>query len=625
MRRAGRLTIDSAVSLVAFLLSMWLRLGDDFDLNSEVIFESVVFAIACMAVFTATGTSFHSWRFFGMRDMFEIARDVTISIGAYTAASFIFSRLDAVPRSVPLICWFILLFSMIATRLLYRAIVDNTFTLTRTRINNHIETRVLVYGANARTEAFLSGLAANQRGTIEVVGIIDDDKINRDRRVERVKVLTNLGGLSSLVADFVDSDPPITQLVVSDPGIGRTKMRAIVDAASAAGLRVVRVPQATELLRAGGNVKFESVEVTDLLGREQVTLNLAEIDLLIRGRCALVTGAGGSIGSELCKQILMRKPRRLLLVEHSEFNLFNINNILIALPDAQGVEIVPCLMSVRDQDRINRLFATERPDLVFHAAAYKHVHLIEQHPVEGAWTNVVGTSNVAHAALANGAQAMIMVSTDKAVNPTSMMGLSKRVAECICMALDQEGEQSEQRTRFVTVRFGNVLGSSGSVVPIFENQIRAGGPITVTDERVTRYFMTIPEAVQLILQGSVYALAHKQSRSAVLVLDMGEPIRILDLAKRMIALSGLVEGRDISIEIIGLRPGEKMHEELFDDQETYGMTSSAGILEARSRFPSAEEMRALVTDIESACRGSDSAMAVSLMSRVIQQDKAAAQ
>jgi O-antigen biosynthesis protein WbqV len=370
----------------------------------------------------------------------------------------------------------------------------------------------------------------------------------------------------------------------------RQKLRELVDAATRANLRAVRLPRACDLLRKAGDAfAFEPIEVTDLLGRKPITLRLDSIDALIRNKSVVVTGGGGSIGSELCRHLLKRGPAKLIIVDHSEFNLFNIDRELAAIDRDRVVRSI--LASVRDRERIQTIFAAERVDLVFHAAAYKHVPLVESNPIEGVLTNVAGTSNVADAAAAVGARAMIMVSTDKAVKPSNTMGLSKRIAEAYCQALDLDGASRGQRTRFLVVRFGNVLGSSGSVVPIFEQQIKKGGPVTVTDPAMTRYFMTIPEAVELVLQGAAFGCDRKSWLGAILVLDMGEPVPIVELARRMISLAGFVPEADIPIEFVGIRVGEKLHEELFDDNETLETTDIPGIRLARSQVKSLSRMR----------------------------------
>ena len=452
--------------------------------------------------------------------------------------------------------------------------------------------RLLVYGADSETDVFILGLQTKRGHPYQVIGIIDDDKTSRDRCIRGIEVLGGSADLSQIVKSFEGSPIKLSSLVLSPSRLQRQKLRAVVEAAAEAGLRTVRLPSACELVeRANETFAFKPIEVTDLLGREPVDLELDRIAALIRGKSVVVTGGGGSIGSELCRHLLRRDPAKLLIIDHSEFNLFQIERELANIDRNRVVQ--PVLASVRDRDRIQTIFEKSRVDLVFHAAAYKHVPLVETNAIEGILTNVVGTSNVADAAAAVGASAMIMVSTDKAVKPSNTMGLSKRIAETYCQALDLDCARRGERTRCMVVRFGNVLGSSGSVVPIFEQQIRRGGPVTVTEPGMTRYFMTIAEAVELVLQGAALGVDHMRWTGAILVLDMGEPIRIVDLARRMISLAGFVPNQDIAIEFVGIRNGEKLHEQLFDDDETLETTDVAGIQLARSKIRDFRRMREL--------------------------------
>jgi len=628
LRRAARIVIDAQILFISHYIAFWLRLNDDLDLfDPSVAVSALLFTAIGAIVFVMMGTGLRSWRFFGLRDVVEIVRDTAMTVGVYTLVGFMLSRLLIVPRSVPLIAFFIAVVGMTSVRIAYRAYFDglapNWLIGAPRRSSDAPTIRTLVLGATNWTNGFLTMLAANHENSIEVVGIVDDDPANRDRRIHGVRVIGAMEDLALLVSDFEDSDPPITQLVVTDPNVARGAMRRIFDMAKDAGLSVARLPQVESFVSKNGTdeVRLEPVQIADLLGRDPVTLDLQGISTLIKDKIVLVTGAGGSIGSELCRQILAREPSRLVLLDHSEYNLFRIEQDLAPAAEARGVQLVPKLMSVRDRERVNDAFRSERPELVFHAAAYKHVHLIEKNPLEGVWTNVVGTSIVGNAARDCGARAFIMVSTDKAVNPTSIMGMTKRAAECFCLALNDRLASAGDATRFITVRFGNVLGSSGSVVPIFEEQIRNGGPVTVTHEDVTRYFMTIPEAVQLVLQGSVYAVNSKERRSAVLVLDMGEPVKIVDLARRMIDIMRPWAEQETPIKIVGLRPGEKMHEELFDDDETQEMTASAGIFEAWSTYPNFDVVKTAVAEIESACLRSDQGAALDQVKSVISRQE----
>jgi FlaA1/EpsC-like NDP-sugar epimerase len=607
---------------MCFLLAMLLRLGWAGSLeNPQALLGNLLtFSGVCAAVYLITGRPSRSWRFASISDMFMIMRDILIAIASFLILGFLIARLTSVPRSVPVIACFIMITSLGGVRVLYRRLVTGG---TRFRFKDlpKIDSlpaepvRLLIYGANMETDAFLRALEAERVRSHEVVGIIDDDPASRDRHIGSIKVLGGSADLPRIVKNPVESSVCLGGLVLPTSNIPRNKLRELVDAAAGVGLRAVRLPRTCDLLqKANEAFAFEPFEVTDLLSREPIALRLDSIDALIRGRSVVVTGGGGSIGSELCRHVLRHGARKLVIIDQCEFNLFNIQQELAPVDRVGAVQ--PILASIRDRERIHTIFAEARVDLVFHAAAYKHVPLVESNPVEGILTNVVGTTNVADASAAVGASAMIMVSTDKAVKPSSTMGLSKRIAEAYCQAIDLDCANRGQPTRFLTVRFGNVLGSSGSVVPIFEQQIRKGGPVTITDRAMTRYFMTIPEAVELVLMGAVFGLNHETSEGAVLVLDMGEPVPIVELARRMISLAGFVPEKDIGIEFVGVRSGEKLHEELFDEDEVVEATDMPGVRLARSNVKSLTRMCELRNRVLQ-CGSSGDAQAVIAMLREV--------
>jgi O-antigen biosynthesis protein WbqV len=378
---------------------------------------------------------------------------------------------------------------------------------------------------------------------------------------------------------------------------------------------MARLPRLTDLKDGlADKLELRPVAVEDLLGRPQTVLDRGAMHALIEGRRVLVTGAGGSIGSELVRQIAECGPAAISLVEASEFALYTIDRELAERHPALARRAL--IADVRDRLRIDQVMAEERPELVFHAAALKHVPMVEANPLEGCLTNAVGTRIVADACLAHGVALMVLISTDKAVNPTNVMGAAKRMAETYCQALDHQTE--EGRTRFVTVRFGNVLGSTGSVVPLFQRQLAAGGPITVTDPEMTRYFMTIREAVELVLQTSALGFAHpKRYQGRIFVLDMGEPVKIIHLARQMIRLAGRRPDQDVKIVFTGLRPGEKLFEEIFHGAEAPVPTERDGILVATVRAADYAPVVALLDELEAACRRLDHAAAMAVVHRLV--------
>ncbi|MGH7007378.1 MAG: polysaccharide biosynthesis protein, partial [Stellaceae bacterium] len=403
------------------------------------------------------------------------------------------------------------------------------------------------------------------------------------REIGGVAVLGTLDALPRVVEQLAARGDKPQRLILTGRGIEGAAVRRLLDIAHELGIPLARLPRLTEFrdTRADETRTIEPVAIEDLLGRPQTVLDRASMRALIAGRRVLVTGAGGTIGSELTRQIAAFGPARLALFDNGEFALYSIEReILERHPDVPRTALIG---DVRDSRRVDAVLAAERPELVFHAAALKHVPMVEANPLEGVMTNVLGTRHMAEACRTHGVRAMVMISTDKAVNPANVMGASKRLAESICQALDVIEARRPSGTRFVTVRFGNVLGSTGSVVPLFQRQLAGGGPLTVTHPDISRYFMTTREAVELVLQASALAAADDEARGKLFVLDMGEPVKIVDLARQMIRLAGKRPDREVKIEFVGLRPGEKLHEELFHEQEPPVPTRAPGIRLAAPR------------------------------------------
>ncbi len=447
-----------------------------------------------------------------------------------------------------------------ASRLIVRYSKDRT-------IYDGAESRVLIVGAGKAGEMLVRDLLRSRDGSYKIVGFVDDKIKNQGREIHGVRVL----GSCNEMIDFVER-LGVDLIVLAVPSASTQKMRRLVELCEKTGIPFRTLPPLNRLMSGQVTLnQLREVSIDDLLGREPVSLDWKAIDQELRGKTVLVTGAGGSIGSELCRQIARLAPAHLILLDSSEFNLYSIEK---ELSDSYSeLTVSRHLCSVVDKIGVERIFSEMHPEIVFHAAAYKHVPMLEDQIREAVTNNIQGTRTVAQLADRFGSEAFVMISTDKAVNPANVMGASKRAAEIFCQNLNQRSN-----TRFVTVRFGNVLGSAGSVVPLFSEQIKNGGPITVTHREITRYFMTIPEASQLILQASVMG-----DGGEIFVLDMGEPIKISYLAEQMIRLSGKVPGEDIDIVYTGLRPGEKLYEELFHEKEALQSTPHRKILLARYR------------------------------------------
>ena len=460
---------------------------------------------------------------------------------------------QAVPKSYYFFYMFLLITCIFVSRFSYRFFRS----LKHKQQNKKNQISVMVIGAGEAANAIIKEIVNSNFSTMVIKCIIDDDKGKWGRYIQGIKVV---GGREKIVecAEVYGVD----EIIVAMPSANRAEIRKILEICKDTNCKLRSLPGMYQLVNGEVNVsKLRDVEVEDLLGREPVSVDMDSILSYVQGKVVLVTGGGGSIGSELCRQIASHKPKQLVIVDIYENAVYDVQQELKA--QYPNLDLVVLIASVRNTNRMNYIFSHYHPDIVYHAAAHKHVPLMEDSPTEAIKNNVFGTFKTAQAAAMNGVQRFVMISTDKAVNPTNIMGASKRICEMIIQTFDKHYE-----TEFVAVRFGNVLGSNGSVIPLFRKQIEAGGPVTVTHPAIIRYFMTIPEAVSLVLQAGAYAKGGE-----IFVLDMGEPVRILDLAENLIKLSGYRVGEDIKIEFTGLRPGEKLYEELLMDEE--GMKDTA--------------------------------------------------
>ncbi len=609
------------------------------------------------------------WRFSGLGDLLGVA----IASGASAAlfsVGLVLTGTSLPSATFPAIHALTLMAFLSAPRLVYR--------LYHGRGRGEAQSPpVLLIGADEAADLFLRAAAQDRGAALRVAGLIS---LGRRQTGRRLRGHTILGGLDEL-GDVLDRlrrrGRTPSALVLTEPEFSGAPLAVLMATADAAGIPVRRAPRPTALLSAGragdaSRIELRPVAIEDLLNRPQVPLDRDAIAALVRGRRVLVTGAGGSIGSELARQLAGLEPAELVLLDNGEYALWQIDTELAEIAPAVTRRVV--IADVRDATRVRAAFSAHEPELVFHAAALKHVPMVEANPLEGLLTNAVGTRHVADAARAVGASAMVLISTDKAVNPTSMMGASKRLAEMYCQALDIAA-RAGGGMRLVTVRFGNVLGSTGSVVPLFRRQLERGGPLTVTHPDMQRYFMTVREAVGLVLQASVLGAAREagdavsaragSARGAgvggtgpggagsggasdaggravspslaatvpagtlapdaapdagvggIYVLDMGEPVRIVELARQMIRLAGLREGEDIAIRYTGLRPGEKLYEELFHGREPPVPTGQPGLLMAAPRTADPAAMARALDAIAAACHGGQVAQALLLLSRLV--------
>ncbi|HET9509096.1 MAG TPA: nucleoside-diphosphate sugar epimerase/dehydratase [Gaiellaceae bacterium] len=563
--RLPQLVADAAIVAAAWFLAFQLRFDPsipvyyDRYLDAEIV--GLLIAIK-LSVFALFGFYNRWWRYVSTRDMWGAARGVTAaSLVAFLVFAFFDVHVASVPRTVWVLDWLLCLAFVAASRMLARTIIERPQTSSLVARGKE----VIVVGAGDAAQLMVKEMLRSPAIGYTPIGLVDDDPRKKNMRLHGIRVLGTSDELQRILHDRRPDE-----LLIAIPSASGELRRRIVEVASDAGVPVKTLPGLHELI-AGDEAlarQIRPVQVEDLLGREPVETDVAAISSYLEGKTVLVTGAGGSIGSELCRQIARAEPARIVMVEQGESALFDIERELV--DERDFVAGVPVLADVRNRRRMRDVFDRYRPDVVFHAAAYKHVPLMEANPIESVRNNVLGTRVVADAAIDHGVERFVLISTDKALNPYSVYGQSKTLCEWIVGA---HGERDEVATRFVAVRFGNVLNSAGSVIPLFRRQIERGGPVTVTDPEMTRFFMTIPEAVALVVQAGAIG-----GRGRIYVLEMGEPIRILDLARNMIRLSGKEPEVDVEITFIGARPGEKTHEELFAAGETWEPTTHPSIV-----------------------------------------------
>jgi FlaA1/EpsC-like NDP-sugar epimerase len=578
-RRGFVVAVHVALWSAALVFAVLLRF--EFEIPSAyrtILPKLLVLSTLVRVIVHARVGLFHGlWRYSGSRDLRSIIAAATVSSLSY-AALWAFAQPNTFPRSIFVLDW---AFSILITggmrffiRTVREVTIENTLSVDGTP-----RRRMLVLGAGDAGEMLMREIVRSYGRRYIPLGFLDDNPAKHGERIHGVPVL----GPIAHVREIAEREE-IHEIIVAIPSLRGREMRRILEMCQPTGAQIRTVPGVTSLIEGHVTVtQLSDVNIEDLLGREPISLNVGELAAFLKGRVALVTGAGGSIGSELCRQICRFGPARLLLVEQAENALFHIERTLRA--DHPEVDIVPCIADICDAQRLESLFSSEMPHVVFHAAAHKHVPLMEANPGEAIKNNVFGTRTLADVSARHGVEKFVMVSTDKAVNPTSVMGVSKRVAEIYVQSLSQRS-----RTQFVTVRFGNVLGSAGSVVPLFREQIAKGGPLTITHPDMQRYFMTIPEACQLVLQAGAMGKGGE-----IFVLDMGEPVKIVDLARDLIRLSGLEVEKDIEIRFTGIRPGEKLFEEIAVDAENVDKTKHPKIYVGRFRpHPLAEVERGLV-------------------------------
>ena len=603
---------DLIQATIAFELAVWIRhqtLGNDqaffFDWPN-----TLTFVVVCAIVFWRAGLYRGIWHYASFTDLVTIAKGVTLSILIFLPALFLVTRLENFPRTALILVWPLLALQLSLPRLAYRLIKDGNLRAVFERIHDD-RIAVLLVGAGGSAEVFIREMA-RPGAPYRVMGIVDDKPGRIGRDIRGIRVIDSVDNLPDVVARLDRKGRRPQRVLLATERITGDGLLRLLSRADELGMNMARLPRLTDFRGDAGDVAVRPLAMEDLLGRPQKVLDRDAMQRLVKGRRVMVTGAGGTIGSELVRQIARLGPSHITLLDNGEHALYQIDlELATTLPEVSRRAI---LADIRNEDRVTHVFTEETPDLVFHAAAFKHVPLSEQNPHEAVLTNVIGSRNIARACRRHDVKTMVLISTDKAVNPTSVMGVSKRLAEMYCQALGHEEEAGN--TRIVAVRFGNVLGSTGSVVPLFQKQIAAGGPVTVTDRDTTRFFMTTREAVELVLQASAMD-AGDHVPGTVFVLDMGEPVRIEDLARQMIRLVGLQPDKDIEIRFTGLRPGEKLHEELSHQAEGLTPTAQEGILRAAPRTLALADLDREFDALRDAARREDLGAVIGLIGQIV--------
>jgi FlaA1/EpsC-like NDP-sugar epimerase len=622
------LTVDTSLCLISVWASFYLRLGDFLTFSNlttlPVLVTSAASVVLAIPIFVLSGLYRAIFRYSGMPAMMTMAR-ATLIYGILFAAVFTFIGVQGVPRTIGLIQPIVLFMLVGTSRAVARVWLGGLYQI---EIKRSSLPQVLIYGAGSAGRQLASAMANSYE--MRVVGILDDDDRLHGHVLNGLQIY-NLADLEEIA-----NQKGVTDVLLAMPSASRERRNQIIGLLSKLKISVRTLPGLSDI--ASGKVTLSDLrelDIDDLLGREPIKPNGLLLNRNTHNKTVLVTGAGGSIGSELCRQVLKTQPRRLLLVEMSEFALYQIHQEIQATLEllevslVEDLEVVPLLASVCDEVRMHEIMETWKPHTIFHAAAYKHVPLVEHNPAEGVRNNVWGTKVCADVAIRNGVQNFVLISTDKAVRPTNIMGATKRLAEMVLQGLNDTKPTSDSfthnvnnsrtvaRTCFSIVRFGNVLGSSGSVVPLFREQIKNGGPITLTHPDITRYFMTIPEAAQLVIQAGAMG-----SGGDVFVLDMGEPVRIYDLATRIVELSGLTlvnqenPHGDIEIKVTGLRPGEKLYEELLIG-ESPKPTQHPRILKAHENFVPWEQLQGQLHSLNLALSVNDVPLIRSFLQKLV--------
>lgn len=576
VRKLVLIIVDIAVINIAYFLGYFIR----FDAYMSKMYLDLfmksgwVFTLIVLVIYYVVGMYHSLWRYASINELVKLVFATTLAfVVNYITADIMKWN---IPNSVMFISFILTLMGVASTRLAYRF-------LRRLRASlkpSNGKKRAMIIGAGDAGATIIKEFKLNANSGVQPVLIVDDAVWKQNTLIHGIRVKGTTQDIEELV-----KEESIDEIIIAMPSASKQRIKEIVTVSKRTGCKLRTLPNISEIDKID-LTSLRDVEIVDLLGRDEVTLDISGIRQFIDDQVVLITGGGGSIGSEICKQLMPFKPRQLLILDIYENNAYDLQQFLKRQYPNADIKII--IASVRDKERLCNIFSEYKPSIVFHAAAHKHVPFMEDHPSEAIKNNILGTLNVAQCAHENNVNRFILISTDKAVNPTNIMGATKRIAELIIQSMNQDSD-----TEFVAVRFGNVLGSNGSVIPLFKDQIKAGGPVTITHPDITRYFMTIPEASRLVIQAGAIAKGGE-----IFVLDMGEPVKIVDLATQLIELSGHIPNQDIKIEFIGLRPGEKLYEELLLEEEGLACTQQQGILIAKPSDVTHQEVLEIINDIK---------------------------
>jgi FlaA1/EpsC-like NDP-sugar epimerase len=608
--RVAAIILDIILVVVSIFGAYVMSVGEMPAISRQELRGMAVILLVFIVSAAVLGLNRGSWRYVSIADLMKIIKTVIAMHLALMVFLFSSGKVNSVPKALPIISALLLISLLSGVRILYRAYKEHRSRSSKTNISSE---PVIIVGYGDKADSFIRALRRMKMAPYRVLGLVDVSGRNNGRQLHGVPIVGEFEDIKEIVADFVKQGIKPTKILIATDRIQAPSINKHVEWASENGILFLSIPSASDSMKEEQLFlpKPQALRIEDLLGRRHSDVDLSAINQLIEGHSVLVTGAGGSIGSELVRQLAKMNPSRLILLDNGEYNLYRIDHEIKAAHANIDIRMLYC--DVRDRQNVAAMMHAEKPEFVFHAAALKHVPLVEENPLEGLHTNVLGTRNLADMAIEVGTRAFVMISTDKAVNPTNVMGASKRFAEAYCQMLGQ----NSARNNFITVRFGNVLGSTGSVVPLFKEQIERGGPVTVTHPDIERYFMTINEAVTLVLAASAICNSSEKHIGKIMVLEMGRPIKVDDLARRMIRLAGFVPDKDIEIVYSGLRAGEKMFEEKFEASEKIEGTNSPWLLAAKPRTPKLNNLRNAMEGIEAAIKDRDTELALKSLREVV--------